>query len=366
MSKTIFICFIIISCVSAQNSGNKLYALHEEEFLNYNEKDETKGFININEIIIDKMGQIYISDYRGGRILKFSNDGKLLKSIGRKGNGPGEFADYFFTRISPGNKLYAIMNYMERRDISVFNTEGKYLKRMNLDKLSSFFNACAMLDDGIAAVSIRDSFKKPGKKNGFNEYIAILDLNTLNRKIVYNKLEVKDPLGGERFVNIAEDGNKSFYFALNSKKEYAVFKCNIKGEMIKQITRVFKPVFMKGAYLDGFRNLIESRKKIYKKFPIDTKQDEDPYFNIINYLAVDSYDNLWAFTSERMNEEIVSVDMYDKNGNYKKTFYLKGDILGTPRCREYKIYKDCLYYSYNDKQGEPHLYRLKLPDEIWK
>lgn len=39
---------------------------------------------------VDKDGNIYVLDSRATKLLKFSRDGKLLFSVGRKGQGPGE------------------------------------------------------------------------------------------------------------------------------------------------------------------------------------------------------------------------------------------------------------------------------------
>ena len=44
---------------------------------------------------VDHLGNIYIADRSEYRILKFSPEGKFIKSMGKKGNGPGEFKRWF-------------------------------------------------------------------------------------------------------------------------------------------------------------------------------------------------------------------------------------------------------------------------------
>jgi hypothetical protein len=54
-------------------------------------EDEHVAFNYPNDVAVDKDGAIYILDAGNTRIQKFSPDGKYLATIGRKGQGPGEF-----------------------------------------------------------------------------------------------------------------------------------------------------------------------------------------------------------------------------------------------------------------------------------
>jgi len=57
--------------------------------------DEHLAFNYPSDIAVDKEGNIYVLDTGNTRIQKFGPDGKYLATIGRKGQGPGEF-------INPG------------------------------------------------------------------------------------------------------------------------------------------------------------------------------------------------------------------------------------------------------------------------
>jgi sugar lactone lactonase YvrE len=54
-------------------------------------EDEHVAFNYPSDIAVDKNGNIYILDAGNARIQKFDPDGKYLATIGRKGQGPGEF-----------------------------------------------------------------------------------------------------------------------------------------------------------------------------------------------------------------------------------------------------------------------------------
>jgi len=54
-------------------------------------EDERVAFNFPNDVAVDAAGNIYILDTGNARIQKFGPDGKYLATVGRKGQGPGEF-----------------------------------------------------------------------------------------------------------------------------------------------------------------------------------------------------------------------------------------------------------------------------------
>jgi len=54
-------------------------------------EDENVAFNYPSDVAVDKGGNIYVLDSGNTRIQKFGPDGKYLATIGRKGQGPGEF-----------------------------------------------------------------------------------------------------------------------------------------------------------------------------------------------------------------------------------------------------------------------------------
>ena len=54
-------------------------------------EDEHLAFNYPSDVAVDKDGNIYVLDSANTRIQKFGPDGKFLATIGRKGQGPGEF-----------------------------------------------------------------------------------------------------------------------------------------------------------------------------------------------------------------------------------------------------------------------------------
>ena len=365
MKKAILLCLLIMG-FNLYSQVNKQYTVKQEIFLKYSEKDATKGFVEIDDYSIDPKGNIIITDMKNCNVVKFSNNGTLLKVIGRKGNGPGEFIPLISTAVSPAGKMYVIGDDMGGKTIQIFNKEDKFEKRFDYAKLQFAILGFVSVDNENIAAYCQEISKGADKKVSIHEYISIININSLKSTVISDKLKQEDPFGSRMYTDLSADHNGKVYFALTSQKEYKVYQYDIKDGKQKVITRNFKPVMFRGKKFEEFNSMIKHRKLVNKKIPMATKTNEDPYYNTIVFLAADDKDNLWVFTSEKLNEEIMSVDLFDKNGNYKKTFHLSNELLGSAPWRGYRVYNNCLYSRGLDKQGETQLYKFKLPDEIWK
>jgi hypothetical protein len=96
--------------------------------------EENLSFNNPNDIVQDSAGNLYILDTDNNRIQKLDSDGKFIKTIGRKGQGPGEFQAAHSMDIDNEDNLYVFD--MRSRRIEVLSTEGKPLKTVKFRAFS--------------------------------------------------------------------------------------------------------------------------------------------------------------------------------------------------------------------------------------
>jgi hypothetical protein len=104
--------------------GSLILDLQEEISIG---RDDDKNYLFwlIRDIQIDDEGRIYVGDTRNGRIQVFERTGKYVKTIGRQGQGPGEFAQPTILRVLPrANRIYVDDKGTLR--ISIFNLLGNY------------------------------------------------------------------------------------------------------------------------------------------------------------------------------------------------------------------------------------------------
>jgi sugar lactone lactonase YvrE len=89
---------------------------------------EPDFFYQPNDIVVAPNGDIFVAEGHGGansRILKFSKDGKLIKSIGKKGSGPGEFDQPHALAFDSKGRL--IVGDRGNNRIQILDQDGKFI-----------------------------------------------------------------------------------------------------------------------------------------------------------------------------------------------------------------------------------------------
>lgn len=101
----------------------------EEDLSIGNEDDDNFLFYRARSVALDSDENIYVVDSGNHRIQKFNRQGKYLYTVGRKGEGPGEFSWPSGLYIDSQNFLYV----REYRRLQVFNERGGFIKAIPLN-----------------------------------------------------------------------------------------------------------------------------------------------------------------------------------------------------------------------------------------
>lgn len=110
------------------------YELSTVASLGGGEADETAQFYDRMgrvDIGVDRAGHVYVLDSGGPRIQVFDANGRFLRSIGKKGEGPGEFQMPGRLAVREDGRL-AVFDMGQQR-ISIFDGQGKLVR----DQLSN-------------------------------------------------------------------------------------------------------------------------------------------------------------------------------------------------------------------------------------
>jgi streptogramin lyase len=89
---------------------------------------EPDYFYQPNDIVVSSNGDIFISEGHGAgnnRILKFSKDGKLIKTWGKLGTGPGEFDQPHALAFDSKERLF--VGDRNNNRIQIFDQDGKFI-----------------------------------------------------------------------------------------------------------------------------------------------------------------------------------------------------------------------------------------------
>ncbi len=128
------------------NPADPLYGeIHldlEEEFKIGNENDENYMFNGVTNIAIDSQGNIHVLDRGNFRIQVFDHKGQYLKTIGKKGQGPGEFENPARLFLDNQDNIYVTDGgpRIEGRMIKIFNNSGEFVQVIRLESPISDFH----------------------------------------------------------------------------------------------------------------------------------------------------------------------------------------------------------------------------------
>ncbi len=132
--------------------------LREDLVIKGSEEAEEQMFQNINTLDVDEEGNMYILDELAGNIKVFDRNGNFTKSIGRKGQGPGEFGMPISHILTQQNQI--IVNDMGQRKVQYFDMEGNYQKEFSIADKFLFFGPM-VTSDGDLVVTYTIPQEKP-------------------------------------------------------------------------------------------------------------------------------------------------------------------------------------------------------------
>ena len=130
----------------------------EEDLQIGKEDDDNYVFERIYDVKVDDEGNIFVLDSKAGRIQKYDKSGKYLQTIGRKGQGPGEFEMPFDMFIQPKTGSLCVRDTVR---IKIFDKSGQYQKEAILRNFPSEF---AGDDDGNFWVTMNKRTEKESLK----------------------------------------------------------------------------------------------------------------------------------------------------------------------------------------------------------
>jgi hypothetical protein len=293
------VCVIITLGNSYQNNNNKIIKnnnvtysgpirLNEITKLNFKDFEKEKIIISrIHSIDVDKNGNLFIGDDES-RIIVLSPTFKLLRIIGKQGEGPGEFKNVSCIRISPNNEIFVQDSKLKR--ISRFNSKGIFLSSFKYYGFSYNFditsenvyisNLAFLTKDGLVEKYTVDGEKQKSFINNDDEskiihqsgnsgFIKTID----NHKLLYS---YPHPY---RVLILDKNGLTQMEFSLN-RKEFSGLASNSKNVEGRFLGGDL-PNRIKGVY-NYSNEYIAVACQLIEKNVIDFFTLEGKYMNSIN------------------------------------------------------------------------------------
>ena len=307
--------------------GEDALELDEELSIGEAEGKEEYMFSGLRQLAIDDRGHIFALDMRAKHVKVFTRSGEYLKTIGKEGQGPGEFHLPAIERITSDNKLMVL----EMMKISYFTLEGEFIRSQNTSA------------QGVALLEY-DKFNNPiGMRlvlRGDNPRADLVKFNSeFEETLIYDSspLAKRGRFGGgfNPFLPILRwsliKGEK--IVCGNPGERYKLKVFDLEGNLTKEIHKQFNRVNVTDEDIEYQmrRNSIESREQI-------SAPDYKPPFR---WIDSDEEGRIFVSTWERFPpSEGYCFDVFDAEGKYLLRKPIEGDQLVFKNGKLYIIYKD--------------------------
>ena len=162
--------------------------------------DDTSLFTEVSEFEVDRAGRFWVFDRPTSSVFLFGSDGTLIKRVGRKGGGPGEFASNSGMVSLPDTGL-AVWDPQNAR-ISFFDAAGAF--RTSWVTPSGFNTGNGLLTDGSGRLYLKRPVTPPRE----GEILGRLGLVALgDRGAFRDSLEPPDlPVQREVYLAVQRSG----------------------------------------------------------------------------------------------------------------------------------------------------------------
>jgi hypothetical protein len=274
--------------------------------------------------LVDHKGFLYICDLQDLQIKVFGPEGHLVRSIGQKGDGPGEFQNIGEIALLPDDRLL-ILDWEAHR-ISLIDTEGKFInshKFMNWSyDVFLTTNSFYVRDERIFGEKTKLVVKACDYSG--DEIFSYGDFeprHSMDIKEAGQWFSVSQPFD-VRSILAGDQKNTRLFHCLNDK--YLIEVYDRDGKLFRKIDRPYKLISTgaedKKRYLEGFTNSSETALSL-----IDKNVPMPPVKTVTDRMVVDDLGNLWIETNEKREEQgksFVAHDVFNEDGVYEARVWL--------------------------------------------
>ncbi len=324
--------------VVVSNSKTPAYQMRivfkEELTIGEIEGDENYMFGSNIYFNTDDEGNFYVVDWENNRIQKYDPEGKYLLTIGREGQGPGEFRSLSIPRFDKDNSLY-ISDGLNRR-ISFFDKDGQYLRQIRVQERyqNIYINSKHFI------VAYKWLTAQEGNAQKHTLLYGLFDEKfNLVAELFKDEIVMSMPAGRDA-SSIAESLAKSYssfafrpqaritltnndfiYFGYPEKYEISVY--SPEGKLVRKINRDYEPIPVSEKDKTGFEKMLNEALP-----PVLTEDIKKKVFQNIKYPkykpAYQSFtlmENGWlAVIVDSVKDEYMLFDIFDREGKYIAKF----------------------------------------------
>lgn len=364
----LIVCLIVFSCLSTsgeekwkgsikkvsgitivKNPKNPMYSreivkFDEELAIGKAEGPEEYLLTHIWGFTVDDEENIYIMDSKPFRIKVFDKDGKYLRSIGREGQGPGEFR--IPENIQFTHQKEIMVNDSGKGGLIFFSVDGQLLREIKNQVL--ILNGFAIVDTQQTFYAHVSSIRE------FQEKLVKSIPPYENFETLATKPSPMSPLIPPPQIRLALLPGNNLVWGISSQYELNIV--DSKGRLVKKIEKEYSPVAIPSEY----------KSKYFGRLPPGISKESHKFssrFPAFDLFFSDDEGRLFVKTYEKLKStDKYILDVFDPEGRFLSRAALKvGNEISLEQ-EKFSIKKDRLYAKDFTEDGLPI---LKIYRVIW-
>lgn len=260
------------------------------------------AFGSINSVIVDDQGSLYILDSKNYRVQVFDASGKYLRTIGRKGQGPGDLDSPLYLSLNrTSGELLVLQGY---RRLSFFRTDGTFVRQLDINN-----SIRAQVDSRGQVYLIEQTRSKEGewsfdvkKLSMFGTNLGVLAsvpgqgyTGKLNPFLAVNTFQV------DRFDNLIYGDRRTYELKFFDPSE---------GMLFKKVMRDYAAIPVSE----------EDKAKELEKIPPEARSYSSyvfpRYYPVFRTFFLSDLGHIFVRTYEKTGDERFVYDIFDAEGRF--------------------------------------------------
>ena len=286
--------------------GGNVFKLEGELTIGVSEGKEEYMFSRISGIAVDNTERLYVLDYKEAHIRVFSKNGAYLKTVGQRGEGPGEMASPYSISINRNNEI--MVQDLNNRRMMFYSTKGDHLRSLSTakmiivgSKIDSESNIICLVSTNSPVGQVIELRKYDSE---LNYLISFYSFSRPKRGSTYN------PFMPELCWTVSE--NDQIVCGYPESYEFQVF--NHDGKLLRRVIREYRPV----------KITQDEIEEIKRGLPGPMKIEAPAYHSAYQGLCIDDEGMIYVQTWEKAeNRTGYFVDVFDAEGKYMTKIHLE-------------------------------------------
>ncbi|MCJ7486123.1 MAG: 6-bladed beta-propeller [Candidatus Aminicenantes bacterium] len=315
----------------------KIPVVELKEDLSIGGKDAQDDYAlgDIRDVVVDDAGVIYVLDSENFHIKVFDPSGKFLRTIGRKGQGPGEFEIPLMMSLVKTRGELAV--HQVTRRMSFFKTDGTFLRHHLFKDLWAGRGVC----DSTGRIYIMEVRRGDSGSRFVTEKLA--EDGTIEATLGDSPASSGDKFNPFRPVGwFMIDGSDNFVYGYPETFEIQFFGAS-DAKVFKKIVRDYEPVAVTAEERAEQEKSAQGRGIVF---------DFPKYHPAYRRFFLSDLGHILVATFEKAADGKIIHDIFDPEGRFIGRIPLKRLGVG--------IFKGKYYAREEDEEGYPILKRYAV------